>query len=242
MRAIQSRKLKALGYFVGSKLRFRGLEANCLVNQAGDSHIIVSNVLFGPSWAQIYKSLQNQDSSPTLLTIARNPSILIQDTPSARDLIEGLYKSSNDSRRKQVHLDGVGFVEIENRAKLDFRVTLAPTFSVLFVLGLGVFLSTNSKNSEDLPVILSGEKCIVDSGELEFNNWLKNTFATVSEFSLGQNFQLSTPEGDLNIVVENTIGSAAKVTGSVVCADGKQRIVNHRIDTSGLGNVLELGQ
>ena len=47
--------------------------------------------------------------------------------------------------------------------------------------------------------------------------------------------------GQLDIIVESIIGSAAKVTGVAVCSDGRQRAINHRIDTSGEGAVFELG-
>ena len=42
--------------------------------------------------------------------------------------------------------------------------------------------------------------------------------------------------------MDSTIGSAAKVSGVAVCADGRELVINHRVDTSGMGAVLELGQ
>jgi hypothetical protein len=78
-------------------------------------------------------------------------------------------------------------------------------------------------------------------GPAEFENWLSQTLDSEESLSWGLELQKQTELGQLNIIVENTIGSAAKVTGVAVCSDGRERLVNHRIDTSGEGAVFELG-
>ncbi len=53
---------------------------------------------------------------------------------------------------------------------------------------------------------------------------------------------MNTGLGEMTVLVESVIGSAAKVTGVAECSDGRERAINHRVDTSGSGAVLELGQ
>jgi hypothetical protein len=86
------------------------------------------------------------------------------------------------------------------------------------------------------------EVCIVDSSKTEFNQWLSSALDSEPPLIAGQEFSIDTERGDLAIVVDKVIGSAAKVSGLVTCSDQRQLEINHRVDTSGTGDVLELGQ
>jgi hypothetical protein len=242
MRALVYRKLNALGYSIGKNLKLRGLEAIGLKNQHGDALILVSSVFYGPSWVQIYKSLENQVPPPTLLSLGKTPSVIIQDTEKAQEILASLYVNASSSRRKQVHLDGVGFVELDSRAKPDPKILILPLVSIVCVVALGLFWGGDRKTSEKLTTTLTPNECIVDANSSEFDAWLSDSLGTFSEPSPGEEIQKSTPKGQLQIVVDGLIGSAAKVSGAAVCTDGRQREINHRIDISGTGAVLELGQ
>jgi hypothetical protein len=110
------------------------------------------------------------------------------------------------------------------------------------VVALGLFWGGDRKTSEKLTTTLTPNECIVDANSSEFDAWLSDSLGTFSEPSPGEEIQKSTPKGQLQIVVDGLIGSAAKVSGAAVCTDGRQREINHRIDISGTGAVLELGQ
>jgi hypothetical protein len=86
------------------------------------------------------------------------------------------------------------------------------------------------------------QACIIDADDSDFQNWLLETLSTENSLDSGSEFQTTTDAGQLNIVIESTIGSAAKISGMAVCDDGRARAINHRVDTSGLGAVLELGK
>jgi hypothetical protein len=240
MRALLSRKLSALGYSIGQELKLRGVEATCLTNQRGDCLLLVSNVFYGPSWVQIFKSVEHLVPTPTLITQDKTPAVLIADSSIARELLGGLFEESKVSRGKEVHLDGIGFVELDCKPKPELKLLALPLASIVVVVILGVFWgnSQQTNQSDEAPI---ADTCIVDLSPAEFENWLSQTL--VSEVALGAGIQLKkqTELGQLNIVVESTIGSAAKVTGRAVCADGRERLVNHRIDSSGEGAVFELG-
>jgi hypothetical protein len=246
MRAVVARKLTALGYSPGKNLKLPGVEAICVQEPIGHSMLLVSNVFYGPSWAQIYKSVEHLNPSPSLITLGKTPAVLIADSTSNRELIGSLFERANASRSKQVHLDGVGFVELENKAKPELKLFALPLISIILVVVLGLFWSSSQQQSqqpnEGTEVITVADSCIVDANKSEFERWLGESLENQPALSVGQEIQMNTELGELTVLVESIIGSAAKVTGVAECSDGRKRAINHRVDTSGSGAVLELGQ
>lgn len=242
MRATVARKLTALGYSTGKRLKLPGVEAICVQDPLGQSMLLVSNVFYGPSWAQIYKSLEHLIPTPSLITPGNTPAVLIADSASNRELIASLFERANASRSKQVHLDGVGFVELENKAKPELKFLALPLISIIFVVGIGIFWSNNKQQKVGVEAITATESCIFDANKSEFERWLGESLENQQALSVGQEIQMNTGLGELSVLVESIIGSAAKVTGVAECSDGRKRAINHRVDTSGSGAVLELGQ
>jgi hypothetical protein len=246
MRAVVARKLTALGYSIGKKLKLPGVEAICVQDPRGSEKLLVSNIFYGPSWPEIYKSIEHLTPTPTLTNLGTTPAVLIEDSVSNRELIANLFARAKATRSKQVHLDGIGFVELENKAKPEFKLLALPLISVVLMVGLGIFWNHNQKQSQNpneasnvLPAVLS---CIVDSTKPEFDRWLGESLANQPALSVGQKIQINTELGELSASVESIIGSAAKVTGLAGCSDGRERSINHRVDVSGSGEVFELGQ
>jgi len=242
MRALVSRKLSASGYSVGQKLRFRGVEAICVIDPRGKSMLMLSNLFYGPSWAQIHKAVEEADPALKLVSFGATPSVLTIDSAATRQVIASVFNAANSSRGKQVHLEGVGFVQLESKAKPDMKRLALPLISLTCVAGLGIVWGNSSKPIESLTLDPVSKVCIVDSTASEFQDWLIEALKDEKGLSLGSEVLKSTAIGELNVVIETTIGSAAKVTGTAVCDDGRERLINHRIDTSGSGDVLELGQ
>ncbi len=246
MRAVVARKLTALGYSTGKKLKLPGVEAICVQNPNGLAMLLVSNVFYGPSWAQIYKSVENLIPIPSLITLGKTPAVLIADSTSNRELIGSLFERANTSRSKQVHLEDIGFVELENKAKPELNHFALPLISIILVVGLGIFWSSSQQQSqqpnEGEEALTATESCIVDANKSEFDSWLGESLSNQPALSVGQDIQMNTGLGELTVLVESVIGSAAKVTGVAECSDGRKRAINHRVDTSGSGAVLELGQ
>jgi len=243
---VVTRKLTALGYSPGKNLKLPGVEAICVQDPLGHSMLLVSNGFYGPSWAQIYKSVEHLNPSPILTTIGKTPAVLIADTASNRELIGSLFERANTSRSKQVHLEGVGFVELENKAKPELKLFFFPLISIILVVVLGLFWSSSQQQSqqpnEGTEVITVADSCIVDANKSEFESWLGESLENQLPLSVGQEIQINTELGELTVLVESIIGSAAKVTGVAECGDVRIRAINHRVDTSGSGAVLELGQ
>jgi hypothetical protein len=242
MRATVARKLTALGYSTGKKLKLPGVEAICVQDPLGQSLLLVSNVFYGPSWAQIYKSVEHLIPTPSLITPGNTPAVLIADSASNRELVASIFERANASRSKQVHLDGIGFVELENKAKPELKFLALPLISIIFVVGIGIFWSNNQQQKVGVEAITAAESCIVDANKSEFERWLGESLENQQALSVGQEIQMNTGLGELSVLVESIIGSAAKVTGVAECSDGRKRAINHRADTSGSGAVLELGQ
>jgi hypothetical protein len=247
MRAVVARKLTALGYSTGKKLKLPGVEAICVQDPLGQSMLLVSNVFYGPSWAQIYKSVEHLIPTPNLITLGKTPAVLMADSTSNRELIRSLFETANTSRSKQVHLDGVGFVELETKAKPELKLFALPLISIFLVVGLGIFWSSSQQQSQEQN---EGEEAI---SQLRILALLMETSLSlivgsaslyrISQHSVsGQEIQMNTGLGELTVLVESIIGSAAKISGVAECSDGRKRAINHRVDTSGSGAVLELGQ
>ena len=238
-----SRKLTASGYSIGQRLKLRGVDATCLKDSRGMSMILVSNIFYGPSWAQIFKSFAHLVPAPSLVTLANTPAVLIDDSTINREILGSLFSEAKASRVKQVHLEGVGFVELDAKAKLDLKLLVLPLVSVVCAVALGIFWgNSNQPRGQSVDVEPIGEVCVVDKNRPEFEAWLLDSLGAETGLISGKKIQKTTAMGKLEIVVESTIGSAAKVTGLAVCGDGRQRAINHRVDTSGSGVVLELGQ
>ena len=246
MRSVVARKLTALGYSIGKKQRLSGVEAICVQDPLGQSMLLVSNVFYGPSWAQIYKSVEHLIPTPNLITLGNTPAVLMADSTSNRELIRSLFETANTSRSKQVHLDGVGFVELETKAKPELKLFALPLISIILVVALGIFWSSSQQQSqqqnEEVEALTATDSCIVDGNKSEFDRWLGESLSNQPALSAGQEIQMNTELGELTVLVESIIGSAAKVTGVAECSDGRKRAINHRVDTSGSGAVLELGQ
>ena len=241
-----ARKLTALGYSTGKKLKLPGVEVICVQDPNALAMLLISNVLYGPSWAQIYKSVEHLNPTPILITLGNSPAVLIADSASNRELIGSLFERANASRSKQVHLDGIGFVELENKAKPDLKLFALPLISIFLVVGLGIFWSSSQQQSQEqnegVEVLAGADSCIVDGNKSEFDSWLGESLENQPALRAGQEIQVNTDLGELSVLVEYIIGSAAKVTGVAECSDGRKRAINHRVDTSGSGAVLELGQ
>jgi hypothetical protein len=242
MRPLVSRKLSASGYSIGQKLKFRGVETTCVTDARGRSMLLVSNVFFGPTWAQIHKALEKVDPAPTLISFGNTPSVLISDSASSREVIASLFDTASSSRGNQVHLEDVGFVELESKAKIDIRRFALPLVSIVCVIGIAFFWRDSSKPTDSLNLAPAAKVCIVDSTSSEFQSWLIDSLSDEKPLSSGIEIRKSTASGELNIVVEGTIGSAAQVIGTAACDDGRERSINHRIDTSSSGEAFELGQ
>ena len=241
MRNLLSRKLSASGYTIGAKLRLRGVEAICLENRTGNAMLLISGSRFGPSWAQIHKAVEYLTPKPVLLSLGSTPAVLVEDSASARLLIGSIHERAKVDRKREVHLEGVGFVLLDTEVKLELKKFILPAISVALVIALGVFWSAGEPTDQTEVALPALNDCIAELSSAEFEKWLSQTLSSAEVLSGGLQLQKQTELGQLDIVVESTIGSAAKVTGTVTCADGRQLLVNHRIDASGEGAVLELG-
>jgi len=236
------RKLMASGYDVGDNLKASGLEATCIENQLGTAMLLISNLPNGPSWPQIYKSLESLEPAPALVTTGKHPAVLVQDSRQARQVIGSLAKNANHARARNVFLEDVGFVELQSKSKTNFKILLLPIVSMVLVVVLGTLWSSLEQPISEKPVPVVTDDCIVDLSKSEFDRWLSSSLKSEAALIAGQEISINTGLGDLAIVVDKVIGSAAKVSGLVTCSDQRQLEINHRVDTSGTGDVLELGQ
>lgn len=241
MRTIDSRKLKALGYQAGDKLKFSGLEVICLESQSGENLLLVRNVLLGPGWPQIHKLLVSAQFEPRLLSLGSNQVVLVEDLPDVRRILETAALDARSIRQTEVHIDDIGFVALEEKISRKPKHLFLPALSVVFVIVTGILWGSIRSSPEEVQNQVFSPLCIVDASRADFESWLSSSLGS-EQVSKDQVLDIDTELGKLQLVVEETIGSAARVTGVAVCDDGRELIINHRVDTSGTGVVLELGQ
>lgn len=175
------------------------------------------------------------------MTIRKTPALLIEDLQEVRAVLETLPKNAKAIRQSEVHIDDIGFVELERKPVRDLKQFALPVGSAVLVLVLSLVLGSANSAPIEPNVTVSGSSCIADSTKAEFDSWLARSLASDSATE-NQVLDISTDLGKLELSIDSTIGSAAKVSGIVMCDDGRSLVINHRVDTSGAGTVLELGQ
>jgi hypothetical protein len=227
---------------VDEKLQVCGVEATSIKNQLGTQLLLISNVPHGPSWPQIHKALEQLDHKPALVTLGKQPAVLVKDSELARQIVRSLANNANYARSRQVFLEDVGFVELESRSKPNWRLFLFPLVSLVLVLTVGALGVPKDDPKGQGNVFEVVTACIVDASRYEFNQWLSRSLESEVSLIAGQEIEIEGEVAHLKIVVDNVIGSAAKVSGSAKCSDGRELKINHRVDTSGTGVVLELGK
>jgi len=241
MKAMESRKLNALGYQLGPKLKIPGLEVMSLENQTGQQMLLIAGLVLGSTWPQIYLYLSKLNPAPRFVSVGKTPFVLIEDSSEARRLLELLPRDIRANRGREVHIEDIGFVELETKSVRQIRSLLLPAATVVGVVVLGLLWKPPISTSTDAKTEESGVSCIVDASKAEFHNWLSLVLGS-QQISQGQVLEISTGLAQADLTVESTIGSAARVSGIAVCEDGRELEINHRVDLSGKGNVIELGQ
>ena len=238
---MESRKLNALGYQLGPKLKIPGLEVVTLENQSGQQMLLIGGLVLGPTWPQIYLYLSKLNPPPRFVSVGKTPFVLIEDSSEARRLLELLPRDIRANRGREVHIEDIGFVELETKSVRQVRSLLLPAVAVVGVVVLGILWKPPISTPKDPRTAEIGVTCIVDASQAEFENWLAHTLGS-EQLSQGTVLEISTDLAQVEITVESTIGSAAKLSGIAVCEDGRELVINHRVDVSGTGTVLELGQ
>lgn len=240
MRAQDQRKLSAMGFQVREQLKFPGLETTRLQDPTHQELLLISPKASGPSWPQVYQALDDFGPTLRILSAGKEPVIIVLDSVAARRALAQLSRVAKDSRGSEVFLEDLGFSDIEQKAKFDIKNLLLPAVSVAVVITVGFILGKEPGQVENQDALSVNETCVIDLTENEFRSWLAKTVQTQAPLSVGVTIQKATELGTVEVLVEAVLGSAAKVSGGVTCPDGRDRLVNHRIDTSGSGTVLEL--
>jgi hypothetical protein len=241
MKVMESRKLNALGYQLGPKLKVPGLEVVTLENQSGQQMLLIGGLVLGPTWPQIYLYLSKLNPPPRFVSVGKTPFVLIEDSSEARRLLELLPRDIRANRGLEVHIEDVGFVELEAKSVRQVRSLLLPAATVVGVFVLGILWKPPISPGTDAKTEETGVSCIVDASKAEFDQWLSRALIS-QQTSQGQVLEISTGLAQIELTVESTIGSAARVSGIAVCEDGRELVINHRVDVSGTGTLLELGQ
>jgi hypothetical protein len=144
------------------------------------------------------------------------------------------------SAREEILVPEVGFVEAGIKRRFDSRVLIGPAALALASLGLMFVPAVMPESTEQEEIPAREETCALDLERAEIEEWITSS---IEESSLGSGEVLvQSTLGDLNLEIEQTLGSTQSVTGSIRCDDGRSKTLHYRLDASANGKLVELSQ
>jgi hypothetical protein len=239
MRQIQLRTLAAQGITVQQSVRIKGLSAYQAQDDRGRKLIVLSGALLGTSWAAIGNALESQSIEFTIMTLGR-PHLLAVDTSQLRSVLEDIELASKRSRSDEVFVKDVGFLVSGLSRKFDVRALIAPALLLLLTLGLATSQQLEPVALEDPEPEATLLTCALDMVESEFNSWLK-TQISGREVSSARTFVIRTDLGEINMEIEQSLGSTQFVTGVFNCEDNRSKRFQFRTDSQPGRALVDLG-
>ncbi len=236
MRQVQLRTLAARGIAVQGALKISGLDAYEALSGGGNSVLVFSGAVIGPSWVSIGHVLETHDLRFSIVSLGR-PYFVADDSSQLRSVLEVLWLVSKQSSRDEVFVKGEGFLVSQIRKRFDARVLIAPAALLAFVLTIGFGLGESEQESieEVLPLT-----CALELSDKEFASWLKDQIFSREQTKANQ-LVIQTEMGVINLTVEQTLGSTQLISGTFGCEDGRSISLQFRTDAQQGGGFVELG-
>lgn len=240
MRQSDLRTLAAREVEVGVPVRIRGIECHEALNSAGEKLLIFSGSPLGPSWVSFGFWLDKHGIEYRLMFLSRT-FLLSVDNPELRQLLKQVHTASKLSTRSEVLVEDVGFLTSHLKKKFDVRI-LIPPGAVLSLIVLGAFFPL-SEPATELEILDSEPaiSCALDLPERDFRSWLNLQVSDKSKAAIDQ-LVIETELGTLSLIIQQTLGSAQLIYGTLGCQDGRLVEMQFRTDSQHGGNLVELGE
>ena len=239
MRQSHERLLLAKGIRLGKALPLKGLRVFVAKDFQGNSLLIFRGNPLGPTWPSLASYLEQSDIEHSLIEAGKTWLVTI-DSIATREVLQASNASALKSAREEILVPEVGFVEAGIKRRFDSRALIGPVALALASLGL-MFLQAAMPESTDQEEIQAREEtCALDLDSAEIEQWITSS---IEESSLSSGEVLVQSKlGDLNLEIEQTLGSTQSVTGSIRCDDGRSKTLHYRLDSSANGALVELSQ
>lgn len=242
MRKNLERKLGALSYNLGPKLRLVGLQAE-LATKGDQKLILLQGNTLRAHWSQLYVALNNLGHEPKVIRIGEKFLLQVSDSTSLREDLAGLALRLVSNRESMVHLPGIGFEPTADSGNTKSRAKfLGPVLSLILALAAWFALAGQENESEnELSAELTAPiSCILEGSQTEFQSWLDNQLQGRDKELLDSNLLLDTEVGSATISVADQVGDAILVNVKVACDGRETKEFLFRADRSLIGPLVQL--
>jgi len=233
------RKLSALGYEDLGGIHTRGFGCHLLSDARSTKWLAIEQIPFGLSWVAIHSELSKVGLAPNILPIDSSILLLVENSPLAASEIQGLAARAANQARRQLFISGVGFVATEQRTKLEPKALMFPAIALIATALLTSFWPQDQSEQKAEPVVPT-LLCVLDMEESEIRSWILS--AIDSGEVVSDTISHTSEQGQIEIIIRSTIGSAISASGTISCQDGRQKQLSFRADLSGEGYLVTLGE
>lgn len=200
------------------------------VGKDNESLILLSSVMFGPSWPTIAFWLQELDIDFRLIQAGKT-LLVVGGNQLTVESIENFAGELKNVRANHVYIQDHGFVETRRRKRLEPRSIVLPALSLLGTVGLASFgLPTQTPTPAEV-----ASSCILDSKTGELISWVEQLLAENSGWFGSDSISLESDQGVLFLESTQSIGTTNYVLAQVVCDQTEPRRITFRTDSSGGG-------
>jgi len=239
MRQSHERLLLAKGIRLGKALPVKGLRVFLAKDFQGNSLLVFRGNPLGPTWPSLASYLEQSGIEHSLIEAGKTWLVTI-DSMATREVLQASNASALKSAREHILVPEVGFVEAGIKRRFDLRVLIGPAALALASLGLMFVPAAMPESTDQEEIQAREETCALDLDSAEIEQWITSS---IEESSLSSGEVLVQSKlGDLNLEIEQTLGSTQSVTGSIRCDDGRSKTLHYRLDSSANGALVELSQ
>ena len=239
MKHANRRLFSALGLEVGLRIRAPRLRVFMAKNLQGESLLLIRGSGFGPTWANLANIFEGSGQVVKILRVGEY-WVCIQDCFECRELIRLVSAQVTADSRTKILVPDVGFVESNQKRKIDPRHIAIPAIFLVSTMALGAWLNIDVPEDKSLGVEEEAISCALDLKPQEFEGWLMQQL-TKSLNAESRDLVAQTELGLLNIRIDEQIGSTQKISGHLECPDGRSQAFEYRGDNTNLGKLMPLG-
>ena len=240
MRQSHERLLAAKGIVLDKAIPAGTLIVFRAKDHSGNSLLVFRGKFGGPSWPAIAEQLEQSGIEYSVIE-AGKPWLVISDVPSAREVLQVLATRAKECLSQQVLVPDVGFVSAGRSKRFESRVLIGPAVVALTSLVLAILATSSPKASEQTAIETPEATCALDLERGKLESWIASSM-DLSSSSTSREVLVDSKLGLLTLEVQQTIGSAQSVKGSIQCQDGRSKSLHYRLDLSASGKLVELSQ
>jgi len=239
MKHANRRLFSALGIEVGLRIRAPRLQVFMAKNLQGENLLLVRGNGFGPTWANLANNFEGSGQVVKILRVGEY-WVCVLDCFECRELIRMVSAQVTADSKTKILVPDVGFVESNQKRKIDPRHIAIPAIVLVSSIALGAWLNLDAPEDISLGVEEEAISCALDLKPQEFEGWITQQL-TKSLNADSRELVSQTELGLLNVRIDQQIGSTQKISAHIECPDGRSQAFDYRGDNTNLGKLMPLG-